>query len=440
MNPAHDAPSASPDRTAQDSHILARRKRVWRPMLHPHAQRKLPPALQPRRVYQRCLDLPAGLDDPSYSELLCAIDQSPFQDDTQATPFFDGHSAFAAMLEAIATARHEVLLEAYVLRGDATGLAVLEALRGAVARGVDVRVLADAFGSSQTRRQFWSLFRSSGSHFRLSRRPMYAPRGLLPILDHRKLLIVDRRIAFTGGMNIGDEYHDGREGEAAWRDTHVRLHGSITAELAAIFAESWESAGGDPLPCRPAPPPGPAASRTLVLDSRPGRGTNEVFASYAATLGAARQRVWITNAYFAPSPAILELLLHTARRGVEVRLLLPGHCDIPIIRSATQGYYRALLDAGVLIFEYQRAVLHAKTVVADGQVAIIGSTNFDFRSFNFNAECNVLFHDRGMAAQLEAAFERDLEDSLEVTTQVWRARPLWTRLSAWLARRFAYFM
>ncbi len=438
-NAPKKAPTGS-NETPLDSHILARRKKVWRPVLHPQAQRKLAPQLRPRAAYQRCLELPQGLQDEGYVELLCAIDQAPFHTDTQASPYFDGHSAFAAMLSEIHAAQHEILLEAYVLRGDATGRAILEALRAAVARGVDVRVLADAFGSSQTRRQFWSLFRHSGSHFRLSRRPIYAPLGLLPILDHRKLLIVDRRVGFTGGMNIGDEYHNGREGEAAWRDTHVRLEGAITAELAAIFAESWESAGGDPLPYRPHPPAASNGARTLVLDSRPGRGTNEVFASYAATLGAARKRVWITNAYFAPSRPILELLKHTAQRGIEVRLLLPGHCDIPIIRSATQGYYRELLNSGVQIFEYQRAVLHAKTVVADGEVGIIGSTNFDFRSFNFNAECNVLFHDRPIANQLEQAFERDLHVSLEVTLEVWRSRSLWTRLTSWLARRFAYFM
>ena len=423
-----------------DSRILARRKHLWRPVLHPLAKRELPDHLQPRTAYQGAVDLSDGLQDGGFCPLLSAIDQSAFHTDTQATAYFDGSSAFTAMLAAIHAAEHEILLEAYVLRGDATGQAMLDALRSAAARGVDVRVLADAFGSGQTRRQFWSLFRQSGSAFRLSRRPMYAPPGLLPILDHRKLLIIDRRCGFTGGMNIGDEYHNGRKGEAAWRDTHVRVEGRIAEDLAAIFAESWQSAGGDPLPCLAIEHQDGPAQHTLILDSRPGRGTREILASYAAILGAARQRVWITNAYFAPGRAVLELLKQTARRGLDVRLLLPGRCDIPIIRSATQGYYVELLEAGVRIFEYQQAVLHAKTVVADGQVAIIGSTNFDFRSFNFNAECNVLFHDRDMAATVEQAFERDLQLSHEVDMARWKARPLWTRMLSWLSRRFAYFM
>ena len=372
--------------------------------------------------------------------MLCAIDQAPFHTDTLGTPYFDGGSAFAAMQEAIHAARNEVLLEAYVLRGDATGRDMLESLRVAVARGVEVRLLADAFGSGQTRRQFWSMCRDSGSMLLLSRRPIYAPKGLLPIIDHRKLLIVDRRIAFTGGMNIGDEYRSGRNGDSAWRDTHVRLEGSIVAELAAIFAESWESAGGDPLPTCNISASREQAAAALVLDSRQGRGTNEVLASYAATLGAARKRVWISNAYFAPSRPILELLKRTARRGIDVRLLLPGRCDIPVIRSATQGYYHELLAAGVRLFEYQGAVLHAKTVVADGQVGIIGSTNFDFRSFDFNAECNVLFQDERIAGELEAAFEHDLLASLPVDEATWASRPRLARIVAWLARRFAYFM
>ena len=437
----HMADSTNSNHKEQpDERILARRKHLWRPVLHPLAKRQLPDDLQPRKAYQRAVDLQDGLKDAQFRPLLSAIDQSPFHSDTQATPYFDGNSAFSAMLAAIHAAEHEILLEAYVLRGDNTGQAILDALRSAAARGVDVRVLADAFGSGQTRRQFWSLFRRSGSAFRLSRRPMYAPPGLLPILDHRKLLIIDRRCGFTGGMNIGDEYHDGRKGEAAWRDTHVRIEGRIAEDLAAIFAESWQSAGGDPLPCLSTGHTDSAGQHTLILDSRPGRGTREILASYAATLGAARQRVWITNAYFAPGRAVLQLLKQTARRGLDVRLLLPGRCDIPVIRSATQGYYAELLEAGVRIFEYQRAVLHAKTVVADGQLAIIGSTNFDFRSFNFNAECNVLFHDREMAATMEQAFERDLELSLEVDMATWQARSVWTRTLAWLSRRFAYFM
>lgn len=422
------------------AHVTVRRKPFWRPVLRPATLRKLPPELHPEAVYQQALKLDHGLRGHAYETLIRRIDQSPFHSDTRAVPLFNGGEAFKLMLEAIEQARHEVLVEAYVLRDDRTGRDFLAALESAVRRGVDVRVLADAFGSSRTRRQFWDLMKSSGSRIRLFRRPHYAPLSLLPVLDHRKLLIVDRKVAFTGGMNIADEYRHGRPGDAAWRDTHVMLHGGIVWELGVIFAESWMAAGADPMYFEGLSPEQGGGVPALVLDSRPGRGMNEVFAAYAATLGGARERVWITNAYFAPGRRMLRMLKDTASRGVDVRLLVPGFCDIPVIRTATQGYYRELLKAGVKIFEYQASVLHAKTLVADGRVAMIGSTNFDFRSFNFNAECNVLFHDAKLAREVEDAFRQDLEKSLPVTLTIWRNRPLKTRVLAWLARKVAPIM
>lgn len=423
-----------------EAQVTVRRKPFWRPMLRPAALRKLPPDLYPQAVYKHAGKLERGLQGRAYETLIRRIDQSPFHRDTRATPFFAGGAAFEAMLDAINAARYEVLVEAYVLRGDDTGRAFLAALKTAVRRGVDVKVLADAFGSSRTRRQFWGLMKRSGSRIRLFRGPHYAPLSLLPVLDHRKLLVVDRKVAFTGGMNIADEYRYGRPGDTAWRDTHVMLRGGVVWELAVIFAESWVAAGGDPMHFEGLSPERGGGVSALVLDSRPGRGMNEVFSAYAATLGAARERVWITNAYFAPGRRMLHMLKDTARRGVDVRLLVPGFCDIPIIRTATQGYYRELLRAGVKIFEYLPSVLHAKTLVADGRVGLIGSTNFDFRSFNFNAECNVLFHNDDLARQMEAAFTKDLENALPVTMEVWHARPLKTRMLAWLARKVAPLM
>ncbi len=426
--------------STQSAQLTARRKPFWRPVLRPGQNRRLPRELYPEKVFAQAQAFAQGLSDAAYEPLIRRIDQSPFHSDTQATPLFNGVEAFKAMLEAIRSARREVLVEAYVLHDDQTGQAFLAALKAAVFRGVEVKVLADAFGSSRTHRDFWNLMKRSGSRFRLFRRPLYAPISLLPVLDHRKLLIVDRELGFTGGMNIGDEYHQGRPGDQAWRDTHVALRGGIVWELAIIFGESWMAAGGDPLHFEGMTPCQDTGAKALVLDSRPGRGQNEVFSAYAATIGAARNNLWITNAYFAPGRRMVRMLKATARRGVDVRLLLPGFCDIPIIRTATQGYYREFIRAGIRIFEYQRSVLHAKTLVADGKVAVIGSTNFDFRSFNFNAECNVLFRDEAVADQVQDAFLADLEESREITLEDWLSRPWWRRLQSWLARLIAPLM
>lgn len=432
--------AGNPVRQTPAAQVTVRRKPFWQPVLRPAQQRRLPHDLHPLRAYKTAKTFDQGLSGPAYENLIRRIDQAPFHRDTVATPFFDGRSAFNAMLEAINGASQEILVEAYVLRDDDTGRDFLAALESAVGRGVEVKVLADAFGSSSTRKDFWALLKRSGSHIRLFRKPRYAPLGLMPVLDHRKLLIVDRRLAFTGGMNIADEYRHGRPGELAWRDTHVMLQGGVVWELVIIFSESWLAAGGDPLHCDGLNPEQGNGVRTLVLDARPGRGHSEVFASYAATLGGVRKNLWITNAYFAPGWRMIRMLKATARRGVDVRLMLPGKSDIPIIRTATQSYYAECLRAGIRIFEYQPSVLHAKTLVADGQVAIIGSTNFDFRSFNFNAECNVLMHDAGIAAQLEEAFRQDMEQACEITRTQWQQQPWWRRLLAWMARRMVFLM
>lgn len=417
--------------------VVARRKGFLRPLLHPLAGRNLPAGLSAQAVYSKAQRFSAGVRDPSCLQLIERIDQGPFHADSEIQPYFTGKQAFASMLAAVEEAEFEVMLEAYIISADETGGQFLEALRRAVARGVAVYVLADAFGSSRTRQDFWHLMRASGSQFRLFRRPRYAPRALLPILDHRKLLVVDRTLAFTGGMNIADEYHIGSGGQPAWRDTHVRVRGTLAWECALMFAESWESAGGDPLHFEGRELAGDQAAKALLLESRPGRGVQEIRSAYAAIMGAARHRLWISNAYFAPGRLILELLKATAQRGVDVRLLLPRQSDLPIIKAATRGYYSEMLNAGIKIHEFLPQVLHAKTLVADDFLCVIGSTNFDFRSFDFNYEANILALNDALGQQMSAQFERDLEQAEEVTLDSWKARPWWRRLINALARLLA---
>lgn len=409
-------------------------------MLKPLAGRRLPPELRPDAVYAAAPSLEGGLGGAALRRLLEAIDQSDFHDDTQVQLYFRGAEAMAAMLRAIAQAREEVLLESYIVRADSTGRAFGEALRAARARGVRVSVLADGLGSGFTRRDYWRLLRDGGTRLKLFGRPAYAPLTLLPIVDHRKLLIIDRELAFTGGMNIADEYHLDRPEEPAWRDTHLCVRGEVAQDLAALFAESWEAAGGQPLRFASRPQAQPGGTPTIVLDSRPGRGLNEVYASFAAVLGGARQRVWISNAYFAPQRRMLRYLQSCSGRGVDVRLLLPRHTDMPLVRWASQSYYAGLLAAGVRIYEYLPAVLHAKTLLADEAIGIVGSSNFDFRSFDLNHECNLLFQDDAINARLAQQFEQDLTQAEEIDARRWAARPWWLRALNALARLFAPLM
>ncbi|MCU0646596.1 MAG: phospholipase D-like domain-containing protein [Gemmatimonadaceae bacterium] len=384
--------------------------------------------------------------------------------------YADGEEATAAVAAAIASARHEVLVETYILRDDRIGMALVDLLRAAVARGVRCCLLADAVGSWGARRAFWRALTDAGVSVR-----RFHPLSLDLInsfrRDHRKLVIVDRSVAFTGGMNIGAEYGSSlaRERRTRWwrrlrtldaehpdtfRDVLIRLDGPIAAQLASVFAEGWHRAGGGALPAleavtwaedggdyHGAPVPVPlrtvtAESRAdaLILDARPGRGQPETIAVLAAALGAARVRAWITTPYFAPPTAALRLMADAVRRGVDVRLLLPGISDVPVMTWAAHGAYSVLLASGVRIYEYQPAVLHAKSLVVDDTVSIVGSANLDYRSFWFNAECSVLVLDAVLTGAVAQAFRDDLADAREVTRAEWQRVPWWVKVRGRVVR------
>jgi len=418
------------------------RFRHFRPMLRPAPGRKLPRELRRGRVERLAAALPEGIADLGFEILLRRIDGAPFLGGNSIEVYVDGRSAFSGMRKAVAAARHEILLESYIFKDDATGRVFLNEAKAAAARGVQVRVLADALGSSETHVEFWEEMERHGIDVHLFH-PLFESFWYQTFRDHRKILVVDREVAFTGGMNIGEEYGSPRpKPGSTWRDTHVRVQGPAAWEMAVVFSEGWLHAGGepfeiDPLSAEAAEAPG---SRVLVLDSRPRRGQAESAAVLAALATASRQRLWITNAYFAPGHRAVDILGETAGRGVDVRLLLPGMTDVPIVRRAGHGYYGALLARGVRIFEYQESILHAKTLVADGLAAVVGSTNLDFRSFLFNAECDLLILCPQTAATLEEAFLSDLERSEEIHLADWRRRPAGKKLGDRLARWLSPFL
>jgi cardiolipin synthase A/B len=411
-----------------------RRRRRWRPILRPRAGRVIPEELRAENVWRLATALPDGVLDPGFPQLLRRIDQAPIVEGNFVEVFFRGQEAFAAMQTAIAEARQEILVESYIWKDDATGQAFREALGRAAARGVSVRVLADAFGSFATRAAFWRGMRNRGIEVRLFH-PLFPHLFFQPFRDHRKILVVDCRAGFTGGMNIADEYGSSRARTGPWRDTHARVTGGAAWEMAIVFSEAWDHAGGSPLNLPVLEPSGVGGASILVLDSRPGRGHGETASVLSAVAGAARRRIWITNAYFAPRRKAVEILGEAARRGADVRLLLPGRSDVSLVRHAGHGHYAALLDRGVRIFEYQAAILHAKTVVADDYVSLVGSTNLDFRSFHLNAECNLVVLDAATGRTFAAAFEEDLSHSVEITPALWSRRSVLHRLGDSVARR-----
>jgi cardiolipin synthase A/B len=419
--------------------MKVRKPRRWRPILRPAAGGELPPALQADSVGALAAALPDGLRDPGFSLLLRRIDQSPLLQGNRVRPYFRGPETFDAMRAAIDSGRSEVLVESYIFKDDATGRSLLESLARAVARGVRVCVLADALGSIATRRAFWNEMRSRGVEVRLFN-PLFPHLWMQPFRDHRKILVVDCACAFTGGMNIGDEYGSALSGHGGpWRDTHVQVDGPAAWAMATVFTEAWLAAGGSPIDLHSLSPE-TGGVPILVLDSRPGRGHGETASTLAAIAAAVRQRLWITNAYFAPRQRAVRVLGEVARRGVDVRILLPGVSDVPLVRHAGHGHYAALLRCGVRVFEYQTAVLHAKTLVADDDVSAAGSTNLDFRSFHFNAECNLVMLDPDTARTFAEAFEADLTRSVEITLALWARRSRLHRTGDAFARALGPFL
>jgi cardiolipin synthase len=380
--------------------------------------------------------LPRGVADPGFAELLHRIDDGPILGGNEVRLYFRGEKAFLAMHEAIREATREVLLESYILKDDGTGRRFADALAAAVARGVRVCVLADFFGSYATHARFWTRMRKKGIEVRLFN-PIFPHVFLQPFRDHRKILVVDRRVAFTGGMNIGDEYGSSRRSRVGpWRDTHARVEGTTAWEMATVFGEAWHRAGGSPMRFEPLERNPSTPVRVLTLDARPGRGHGETAAALEAIAAASRRTLWITNAYFAPKRRAVNLLGDAARRGVDVRVLLPGRTDVPLVRHAGHGYFADLLDRGVRVFEYGAAILHAKTAVADEIVSFVGSSNLDFRSFHFNGECNWVIFDAEVGRAFAAAFEDDLTRSVEITRAGWKRRP-WHAAGDALARCLA---
>jgi cardiolipin synthase len=378
-----------------------------------------------------------GLADPGFAELLGSIDGAPPYGGNGVEVYFRGDEAFAAMRRAVEAARRELFLEAYIFSDDATGRTFMGDLAAAAARGVAVKVLVDAVGSLGTRSSFWREMERRGIAVRLYH-PLLSRLFVHFYRDHRKILVVDRQVAFTGGMNIADEYGSPRPAKGrTWRDSHVRVEGPVAREMAAVFAEGWVHAGGRPFDLGSGRGESGGGAHILVLESRPNRGHAESAAVLAAIVAAARRRVWITNAYFAPKRIALDVLGRAAARGVDVRLLLPGRTDVPIVRHAGHGYFADLLARGLRVFEYQPAILHAKTLAADGRASVVGSTNLDFRSFQFNSECNLVILDEDTGARMEAAFLEDQAQAVEIEAESWRRRPFYHRIGDRLARLLA---
>ena len=334
----------------------------------------------------------------------------------------DAAAHFDAWLQAIRGAQQRVLLENYIFRDDEIGRMFRDALTERARAGVMVLVVADWLGClGQSRRAFWAPLRAAGGQVRVFNPPKLGePFGWMS-RDHRKLLVVDGTYGSLSGVCISAKWLGSpQRGIPPWRDTGVGLRGPAVAELEGAFVQSWNAAGA-PLDAFAPNPTGPAGSVALrVIATQPASGSVYRLDQLIASM--ARTTLWLSDAYFVGITPYVQALVAAARDGVDVRLLVPGSSDIPAVARMSRSGYRPLLKAGIRVFEWNGSMLHAKTAVADGQWARVGSSNLNISSWLGNCEVDVAIEDAGFAGLLAAQYELDLQNATEIVLAPGRFR------------------
>jgi len=366
----------------------------------------------------------------------------PVYPGNRVTFYTHGEPAYAAMLEAIRTAQHHVHLEFFIVRPDDSGRAFLAALEACAARGVEVRFLFDSVGSYTFRsRLLRGLRKAGGKAYPFLPLLSPLPRPRVNLRNHRKILVVDGTTAFTGGLNIGDEYLGRHPKFGYWRDTHLKVEGPAVASLQQTFLEDWyfatdEAARGPAY--FPKPVAGPAGgSLVQVVQSGPDAEYKAIRETYFAGILRARKRVWIASPYCVPDAGLRDALVLAGRSGIDVRFLGLFRPDKWVPYLAGRYYWAELLEAGVKVYQYTRGMMHSKFVLVDGEWASVGTANLDNRSLYLNFEVNCLLYDPAAVAELEGQFLDDLGWSVRLDPEVYASRPRLARLAENAARLFS---
>jgi cardiolipin synthase len=356
-----------------------------------------------------------------------------------------GDAFYAAVEAAIAAARHHVHVEMYIFERDRVGKRILGALAAAARRGVEVRLLVDAAGSPRLGARFLRPFRAAGVEIERFN-PVLASRlrqSSANFRTHRKIVVCDGRVGFTGGINVADDHSAAASGAAAWRDTSVRIEGAAVHGLQLTFLENWAFAtrghGSPPTDkaLRSYVPDEPGGDHEVqIVPSGPDQDVSAVAHLYVAAIAGAQERVWITTPYFVPDAALSVALTSAALRGVDVRLLLPARTDLRLVDAASRTYRDELLAAGARLWIYGPPMIHAKTCVIDEDVAVVGTANLDSRSLELNFEVTALLYGGPAVAALAGLFEADLAVARPLTARE-SSSPFLARLTASVARLFA---
>ncbi len=376
------------------------------------------------------------LDDPRFMHELGVLLGPPFVQGTQVRALLNGDEIFPPMLAAIRAAKVSITFETYIYWSGDIGREFANALAERARHGVKVHVLLDWVGSAKMDNSLVAVLEEAGVEVQRFHPPHWSHLGRMNNRTHRKLLVIDGRTGFTGGVGVATPWTGHAQDPAHWRDTHFEVLGPVVAQMQAVFIDNWIKVTGDVLhgpDYFPALAP-MGTSSAQMFSSSPSGGSESMQLMYLLAVTGASRSIDLSAAYFVPDELTLKALVAAMRRGVKLRIVVPGdHIDSETVRSASRATWGPLLAAGAVIAEYTPTMYHCKVMIVDGLLVSVGSTNFDNRSFRLNDEATLNVIDRTFAAQQTATFEADLAKSQRLTHAQWLARPFWERVGDMLA-------
>ncbi|MCK9293585.1 MAG: cardiolipin synthase [Desulfobulbaceae bacterium] len=387
-----------------------------------------------------------------YTAVVESVTESPLTKGNKVTLLADGPATYAAMFEAMGNAKEHINLETFILEDDEVGRKFTELLLRKQAEGVQVNIIYDSVGSIKTPESFFKRLRDGGIQV-VEFNPVNPLKDngewFLIHPDHRKILIVDGRVAMLGGINISKVYSGGLSGRKKvkgeplpWRDTDIQIEGPAVAEVQKLFLETWSKQEGPQLAEDNYLPDQKEYGKALVrvVGSTPGQSNRITFIVYVSAITFAENSIHLTNAYFIPDEQILDAFTAAARRGVDVKIILPATSDSSLAVNAARYNYTALLQAGVKVYERRNALLHAKTAVIDGVWSTVGSTNLDYWSLLSDDEVNAVVLSREFALEMESMFARDLAESNQIQWDKWKKRPVMQKIKEAFAHMFVKWL
>jgi cardiolipin synthase A/B len=375
---------------------------------------------------ERRIERSYALSDPRFGHELGVLLGPPFLPGNRHQALLNGEQIFPAMLEAIRGAQQSITFETYIYWSGEIGAEFAEALAERARRGVKVHVLLDWVGSAKVTERFVTDMVAAGAQVHKYHPPHWSHWGRMNNRTHRKVLVVDGHVAFTGGVGIAPQWTGRAQDPAHWRDSHFKVEGPVVAQMQAVFIDNWIKVSGDVLHGADYFPALEEVGRgfSQMFSSSPSGGSESMQLMYLLAITAAATSIDLSAAYFVPDALTSQALVAALRRGVKLRIIVPGpHIDSDAVRNASRSRWGPLLEAGALIAEYQPTMYHCKVMIVDGLLVSVGSTNFDNRSFRLNDEATLNTLDAAFAAQQTTVFEADLAHSMPITQAQWQARP-----------------